>query len=70
MITDVVMPGMTGLELVEQIRAERPETPVLLISGYPDRVPKSITAQVAPLLQKPFGSKELLNAIDNLFTAS
>ena len=34
LVTDLVMPGMTGRELVEVIREESPELPVLYISGY------------------------------------
>jgi CheY-like chemotaxis protein len=34
LFTDVVMPGMTGRELADQIRAARPGTPVLFTTGY------------------------------------
>jgi CheY-like chemotaxis protein len=36
MLSDVVMPGMSGIELVSIIEAARPEIAVLLMSGYPD----------------------------------
>ena len=65
-VTDVVMPGMTGLELVEELRKDRPDVPVLLISGYPDRVPRAIAQDGAGLLQKPFTSAQLLEALSEL----
>src|SRR4051812_23597905 len=46
-ITDVEMPEMNGVELAEHIKAERPGTPVLVISGRP------CTAEL-PFLAKPF----------------
>jgi two-component system cell cycle sensor histidine kinase/response regulator CckA len=38
LITDVIMPGMTGPVLAGHVRAARPETKVLFLSGYPDDV--------------------------------
>jgi DNA-binding NtrC family response regulator len=65
-VSDVVMPGMTGLELIEALRKDRPDLPVLLISGYPDRVPRGVVGTVAPLLQKPFRPVELVDAVKKL----
>ena len=36
MMTDQAMPGMTGVELAEIVRRERPNMPVLLATGYAD----------------------------------
>ncbi|HSI13404.1 MAG TPA: response regulator, partial [Chthoniobacter sp.] len=33
-VTDVIMPGMTGVQLAEEVMRRRPGTPVLLCSGY------------------------------------
>lgn len=35
-ITDIRMPGLTGLELIEKVKAVRPETAFAVISGYRD----------------------------------
>lgn len=54
LVTDVIMPGMNGRELADQLGARRPGTPVLFASGYTDNV---LAAQLAPgvaLLDKPF----------------
>lgn len=65
-VSDVIMPGMTGLELIEELRKHRPDMPALLISGYPDRVPRGVVGDLAPLLQKPFTSAQLLDAMRGL----
>ena len=36
-LTDISMPGLSGLELVGQVRQKYPETPVIIISGISDR---------------------------------
>jgi two-component system, cell cycle sensor histidine kinase and response regulator CckA len=68
-ISDVVMPGMNGLELAEALRNRIPGLPILFVSGYPDRVPRSLVSPVAPLLQKPFTPAQLLDAVQKLLGA-
>jgi two-component system cell cycle sensor histidine kinase/response regulator CckA len=61
MITDVVMPEIPGIQLAAQIRAVRPELPVLYTSGYipnPDELPDG-----AAFLAKPFSQERLLAAV-------
>ncbi len=55
LVTDVVMPRMSGPELVIHVAAIRPELRVLYLSGYPDRaiIHHDVLAS-APFLQKPF----------------
>jgi two-component system, cell cycle sensor histidine kinase and response regulator CckA len=56
LMTDVVMPGISGRELSERVRAIRPEIRVLFMSGYTDQavVHHGILETDAVLLQKPF----------------
>ncbi len=56
-ITDLVMPAMSGRELVEQIRQQRPGTRILCTSGY---VWPGGQENERAYLQKPFTSQELL----------
>jgi CheY-like chemotaxis protein len=59
LLTDVTMPEMKGPELAQRLRAERPRTPVVFMSGYNDER-LSDGGPGAPLcLQKPFSPKTL-----------
>ena len=55
-LTDVVMPGMSGSELVSRLQLLRPEIKVLFMSGYADRaiVHHGIIEAEMFFLQKPF----------------
>ncbi len=65
LLTDIVMPGMSGVQLLEEVQRIHPTISYLLMSGYTDR-------QIAPdrqdlrraLLQKPFARAELLERLD------
>ena len=57
-ITDVRMPGMSGLELVELARARQPTLKVIVISGY--FLPQPIAVR---FLKKPFHMHELASAV-------
>ncbi len=61
LLTDVVMPGPSGIDLARRLRAVRPDLPVLLMSGYLDdpRVMQSGPASDLPVLFKPFRGEEL-----------
>ena len=57
-LTDVVMPNMTGPELKSQLATRHPELPVVFMSGYTaDKVP--LESKTEPILSKPFKDDEL-----------
>ncbi len=55
LVTDVVMPGMNGMQLAEKIRQRRPDIKVILISGYTDNaiVQQDMIDRKLILMQKP-----------------
>jgi CheY-like chemotaxis protein len=61
-VTDHLMPGMTGNELACELRRRRPTLPVFLISGYAEL--EEITPEL-PRLTKPFRRAELAAMINN-----
>jgi CheY-like chemotaxis protein len=62
LLTDVVMPGMGGLELAAQFAAARPGVPILFMSGYSDRL-WAREGMRFDVIQKPFTTTVLLTAI-------
>jgi two-component system, cell cycle sensor histidine kinase and response regulator CckA len=58
---DVVMPNMTGTELVALILANRPELPVALMSGFSVSIlqARGLEPPQVPLLTKPFTQDQL-----------
>lgn len=68
LITDFMMPGMNGAELVGQVRA-RPgleRLPVLLMSGAPEAALRTYRVEYEAFLRKPFGIDEFLQAVRTL----
>ena len=65
LLTDVVMPEMSGAELAQRLRGERPDLPVVYMSGYTDDVLKSdeLSRPGTAFVRKPFGNAELVTAI-------
>jgi DNA-binding NtrC family response regulator len=63
-ITDIRMPELNGIELMQRIRARNPEMPVVIITGYPLAYPpeKASTEGAAGYIAKPFR----INQIDKL----
>jgi CheY-like chemotaxis protein len=61
LVSDVVMPGITGPELARQLTEVRPKLKLLLMSGYPDAGGPGV-----PFLAKPFTRASLLSTIDGL----
>jgi PAS domain S-box-containing protein len=65
-VTDIIMPGMRGDDLVKEIRSERPDVAAIFISGYADigNLSKEIT-----ILEKPFSFPELGRCVEEVLAA-
>lgn len=65
LVSDVMLPGASGLELVRRARARRPELPALLLSGYSEvaLAPDGDLPPGVRFLAKPFAPSELLERL-------
>ena len=70
-VSDIVMPQMSGPELVERLGAVRPEMKVLYMSGYTDRavVGRDVLEPEKNFLQKPFEPKTLARKVREILDA-
>ncbi|MCB2199905.1 DUF3365 domain-containing protein [bacterium] len=66
MITDILMPGLNGVQLAEQIQRKLPNLPILYISGHDRKILDS--KQVEHFLPKPFTSAALLNKVTGILS--
>ncbi len=67
-VSDVVMPEMDGIELLEQLQHTAPDLPILLITGYAE-LANELPAHV-PLMHKPFTPTELDSRVRELVPAA
>ena len=58
------MPGMSGIEFASQMRTLRPQTPIILLTGYQGVVDRAVTQGMMALL-KPYEVSRLLTLIED-----
>ncbi|MFO1118418.1 MAG: response regulator [Beijerinckiaceae bacterium] len=65
-LSDINMPGMTGLEMLPKVRAMRPDVPVIMITAYgdPETRRRATEGGAAGLLTKPIDFASLRQEID------
>jgi CheY-like chemotaxis protein len=68
LITDFLMPGMDGRELIERLTSKQPNLKAILVSGLPEV--DSGTVPGVRLVRKPCGMNELKNAIEDVIGRS
>ena len=69
-ITDQSMPGITGLQLIQQVAILHPNIPVILCTGYSEHIDENIVVQKSAdiCLQKPLDTRQLISSINDLIT--
>jgi DNA-binding response OmpR family regulator len=62
LLIDLRLPGMSGAEVCKQLRAERIQTPIIVISGLGEEIDKVLLLEMGAddYVVKPFGMRELL----------
>jgi DNA-binding NtrC family response regulator len=68
-LSDLRMPGLSGEELVARCRKERPDVPIIVVTGHGSirSAVQSLQAGAADYLTKPFEPEELLMAVEKAF---
>jgi CheY-like chemotaxis protein len=67
-VTDHMMPGMTGLEMARTLRARQDETPILMVTGYAEDLTSTAAAREVSLtvLSKPIEPSRLVRSIRDM----
>jgi CheY-like chemotaxis protein len=68
--TDIKMPGMSGLEMAEKVKASRPWLPVVIVTGYgsPDNEARAEAAGVSGFLRKPLSPEMIEGSAQKAFS--
>jgi CheY-like chemotaxis protein len=67
LFTDIVMPGMDGVELAKQARQKHPEIRVLFVTAYSPRAADA--AKLGRLMLKPVGRRQIIDELSALLAA-
>jgi len=67
-LTDIVMPGMSGIELAAEIGRLRPGLPVVLATGYSEQAARG--NERLPIVLKPYSASDLSAALAKALSAS
>lgn len=65
LVSDLIMPRLSGVELVKRVRQRRPDFPIVITSAHPgkDWDPRELRVDSVAVLKKPFGASTLLETI-------
>lgn len=71
-LSDIRMPEIGGMKVLREIKKEKPELPVIIITGYSsvDTAVQSMKLGAADYVEKPFSPDDLLNRIEKASTGS
>lgn len=65
MISDIIMPGMSGFELVDKVHELYPQVKIQLVTGYSDQVQDDVVLH-KKILYKPYQQLDILERVSNL----
>lgn len=70
-ITDLMMPGISGMDLLNSLKARRPEITIIIVTGYPTikTAVESVKLGAFDYLAKPFTPKELRSLVSRAFSS-
>src|SRR5205809_7381183 len=70
-VTDIRMPGMDGLALLAEIRARRPDTPVLMVTGHGERelAIRALRGGACDFIQKPIDREDVVTSLERAIRA-
>ena len=68
LLTDIVMPGMSGVELADRLERERPDVRILFMSGYAEEVVvnEGILGKHRECIGKPFTQEQITKRVRNI----
>ncbi|MFZ0931989.1 MAG: response regulator [Syntrophobacteraceae bacterium] len=70
LITDYTMPGLTGIDLIREIRSIRSNIPAILCSGFAEKLTENTAMELGvELILKPFGIKDLSQMVRRVLDA-
>ena len=69
-ITNVLMPKLSGIEFVEQLHSLQPQMPIILMTGYPAVSGTTMVDRVVEVLAKPFDLNMLRSTVRRLLTTN
>ena len=67
LIVDYAMPGMSGVDVVKEVRAHVPKLPIILATGYADMGAVEKVIAIENILRKPFNTDDLDEAVRRAF---
>jgi CheY-like chemotaxis protein len=65
-LTDLRMPRMTGIQLIEEVKKQFPDMPVMVVSAFSDQIEKALENGASYYLRKPFAKWQLVDAVDKV----
>jgi len=63
-LTDLRMPRMTGIQLIEKLKQMFPDIPVVVVSAFSDQIEKALMNGAEAYLTKPFAKRQLVEVVD------